>query len=57
MVAQADREEERRSDGYTRAGRKEIQRLRREHRRLKMEVEILKKADDWFSRERERSES
>jgi len=47
-VSQQDREEGRRSDGWT---RKERRKLRAEVRRLREEREILKKAAAWFARE------
>ena len=43
-VAQADRDEGRRSDGLTTAERQELGRLRRENRQLRIEREILSKA-------------
>lgn len=50
-VAQADRDEGRRSDGLTSAEREELNRLRRENRQLKLERDILSKAAAWFARE------
>ena len=50
-VAQTDRNEGRRQDGLTSAEREELQKLRRENRRLRIEREILKKAAAWFARE------
>ncbi len=50
-VAQADRDEGRRSDGLTTVERDEIRRLRREMRRLRQERDILAKAAAWFARE------
>lgn len=50
-VAQADRNEGRRNDGLTTEERKELVRLRRENKQLRMEREILSKAAAWFARE------
>ncbi len=50
-VAQADRDEGRRSDGLTSAEREELVRLRRELRVAKLEVEILKRAAAYFAQE------
>jgi len=50
-VAQADRDEGRRTDGLTTEERKELVRLRRENKQLRMEREILSKAAAWFARE------
>ena len=50
-VAQADRDEGRRSDGLTTAEREELSRLRRENRILREEREILSKAAAWFATE------
>lgn len=50
-VAQADRDEGRRADGLTRQERKELARLRRENKQLRIEREILSKAAAWFARE------
>lgn len=50
-VAQAERDEGRRSDGLTSSEREELQRLRRENERLREEREILKKAAAWFAQE------
>jgi transposase len=50
-VKQADLDEGRRDDGLTSSDKDELQRLRRENRRLKEEREILKKAAAWFARE------
>jgi transposase len=43
----------RRTDGLTTQEREELNRLRRENRRLLQEREILKKAAVWFARETE----
>jgi len=50
-VAQADRDEGRRSDGLTSAEREELRRLRREIRQVRLERDILAKAAAWFARE------
>jgi transposase len=50
-VAQADRDEGRRTDGLTSAEQEELSRLRRENRQLRQEREILAKAAAWFARE------
>lgn len=50
-VKQADLDSDRRDDGLTSDERDELQRLRRENRRLKEERDILKKAAAWFARE------
>lgn len=50
-VERADIEEGRRDDGLTRKEHQELERLRRENRRLKEEREILKKAAAWFAQE------
>ena len=50
-VVQAQRDAGERSDGLTRDEREELQRLRRENKRLAEEREILKKAATWFARE------
>jgi transposase len=50
-VAQADRDEGKRSDGMTSTEREELNRLRKENRQLKLEREILSKAAAWFAQE------
>ena len=50
-VKQADLDSGRRDDGLTSTDKEELQRLRRENRRLKEERDILKKAAAWFARE------
>ena len=50
-VAQADRDEGRRADGLTTQERKELARLRRENKQLRIEREILSKAAARFARE------
>lgn len=40
-----------RTDGLTTEERQELSKLRRENRRLTIELEILKKATAWFARE------
>ena len=50
-VKQADLDEGGRSDGLTTEARKELVRLKRENKRLRMERDILKKAAAWFERE------
>ena len=50
-IAQADRDEGRRSDGITTAEREELVRLRREVRVKDLEIEILKRASAYFARE------
>jgi len=50
-MAQADRDEGRRSDGVTSAERDELVKLRRELRVAKMENEILKRAAAYFAAE------
>lgn len=50
-VKQADLDEGRRDDGLTTEERKELVRLRREHKRLRLEREILAKAAAWFAQE------
>lgn len=56
-VAQADRDEGRRSDVLTTQEREELSRLRRENRRLREEREILAKATAWFARETDSGKS
>ena len=56
-VAQADRDDGRRSDGLTSAERDELGRLRRENRRLREERAILAKATAWFARETDSKKS
>ena len=48
---QAEIDEGKRQDGLTTDERKELQRLRRENKRLHLEREILAKAAAWFARE------
>ena len=50
-VKQADLDTGKRKDGLSTTERKELARLRREVRRLKIEREILAKAAAWFARE------
>ena len=50
-IAQADRDDGRRTDGLTRAERDELTRLRRENKRLRQERDILSKAAAWFAQE------
>ena len=56
-VAQADRDEGRRSDGATREERREIRELRRQLRVVEEEVAILRKAQAWFAPETESDSS
>jgi transposase len=50
-IAQAERDQGRRTDGLTSADKEELRRLRRENKILRQEKEILKKAAAWFARE------
>ncbi|MYJ74334.1 MAG: transposase [Gammaproteobacteria bacterium] len=50
-VGQADRDAGLRADGLTSAERKELRRLRRDNKRLRVERDILAKAAAWFARE------
>ena len=50
-VAQADRDEGRRSDGLTNAERIELSRLRKENKQLRLEREVPLEAAAWFARE------
>jgi transposase len=50
-MAQADRDQGRRSDGLTTAEREELVRLRRELRVARLENEILKRAAAYFAAE------
>jgi transposase len=50
-IAQANRDQGRRTDGLTSAEKEELRRLRRENKILRQEKEILKKAAAWFARE------
>jgi len=50
-LKQADLDEGRRHDGLTTAERRELARLRRENKQLRLEREILAKAAAWFARE------
>lgn len=50
-IVQAHLDDGLRSDGLTTDERDELQRLRRENRRLQQERDILAKATAWFARE------
>jgi transposase len=50
-LKQANRDEGKRSDGLTTDDQEELRRLRREHRILREEREILKKAAAFFAQE------
>jgi transposase len=50
-IAQAERDQGRRTDGLSSAEKEELRRLRRENKILRQEKEILKKAAAWFARE------
>ena len=50
-MAQADADEGGRADRLTTAEKKELTELRRDKRRLELEVEILKRAAAYFARE------
>jgi transposase len=50
-VKQAERDAGVRSDGLTSGERKELAELRRENRRLREDVEILKRATAFFAKE------
>ena len=50
-VRQAEREAGSRQDGLTTAERRELAELRRENRRLREDVEILKRAAAFFANE------
>ena len=50
-VSQADRDSGKRQEGLTSAEREELTRLRREHRQLTLERDILAKAAAWFARQ------
>ncbi len=50
-VKQADLDEGGGGDGLTTEARAELRRLKRENKRLRMERDILKKAEAWFAKE------
>ena len=50
-VAQQERDAGEREDGLSSDERRELGRLRRENKRLRIERDILKKAAAWFARE------
>ncbi len=50
-VRQVDLDEGRRGDGLTTEARKELLRLKRDNKRLKIERDILRRAAAWFARE------
>lgn len=56
-VREADPEEEGRPEGSKAAAQRELRKLRRENRRLREEVAILKKAEARFAREAAKDES
>lgn len=50
-VAQAERDEGKRTDGLSTGEREELRKLRQENQQLKLEREILSKAAAWFAQE------